>query len=216
LLAQTLTARVLDQMTDTPAADLERAETLTSDVLATSPRDPVGHFVRGQLLRAQGQFEAAIPEYERAVALDRNWVAAISALGQCKFLSGAIDEAIPAQEQAIRLSPRDPRLPNWYWRIGMVHLLKARVEDAISWLEKARTTNPRLAGPRAWLASAYALSGNGDGAATELVEAGRLSGDNRYASIASFKRANALGAKLQALAEDTFFAGLRRAGVPEE
>ena len=168
------------------------------------------------MLRAQGRFDAAIPEYERAVAHDRNCVVAVAGLGQCKFLAGAIEEAIPAQEQAIRLSPRDPRLPNWYWRIGMVHLLKARVDDAISWLEKARSANPGLAGPRAWLASAYALAGNGEGAATELVEALRLSGDNRYASIAGFKHANALGAKLQALAEDTFFAGLRRAGVPEE
>jgi TolB-like protein/class 3 adenylate cyclase len=39
LLARTLTGRVLDQLTDTPAADLERAEALISDVLATSPRD---------------------------------------------------------------------------------------------------------------------------------------------------------------------------------
>src|SRR6516225_1381176 len=137
LLAQTLAGRVLDQMTETPAADLERAEALITDVLATSPPDPVGHFARGQVLRARGQFDAAIPEYETAVALNRNWVAAIAALGQCKFLAGAIEQAIPAQEQAIRLSPRDPHLPNWYWRIGMVHLLKARVDDAISWLEKA-------------------------------------------------------------------------------
>ena len=216
LLAQALCARVLEQMTDTPAADLGRAEVLISDVLATSPRDPVGHFARGQVLRGRGQFDAAIPDYERAVALDRNWVAAIAALGQCKFLAGAIEEAIPAQEQAIRLSPRDPRLPNWYWRIGMVHLLKARVDDAISWLERARSANPRLAGPRAWLAAAYALAGNDEGAAAELVQALRLSGDNRYASIAGFKHAAALGAKLHALAEDTFFAGLRRAGVPED
>jgi len=215
-LAQTLAGRVLDQMTETPAADLARAEALITDVLATSPRDPVGHFARGQVLRARGQFDAAIPEYESAVALNRNWVAAIAALGQCKFLAGAIEQAIPAQEQAVRLSPRDPHLPNWYWRIGMVHLLKARVDDAISWLEKARSANPRLAGPRAWLAAAYALAGNGEGAAAELVEARRLSGDNRYATAANFKRANALGAKLQALAEETFFAGLRKAGMPEE
>src|SRR5215472_19064290 len=43
LLARTLTARVLDQLTDTPAAELERAEALISDVLAVSPRDPVAH-----------------------------------------------------------------------------------------------------------------------------------------------------------------------------
>jgi len=216
LLAETLAGRVLDQLSDTPAADLERAGALISDVLAASPRDPVGHFVRGQVLRAQSRYEAAIPEYERAVALNRNWVAAIAALGLCKFHVGAIEEAIPAQEEAIRLSPRDPHLPNWYWRIGMVHLLKARIGDAISWLGQARSSNPRLAGPRAWLASAYALAGNSEGAAAELAQARRLSGDNRYATIASFKDAATLGAKLYAVAEDTFFAGLRRAGVPEE
>jgi len=215
-LAQTLAGRVLDQLTDTPAADLERAEALIRDVLAASPRDAVAHFARGQVLRAQSRYEAAIPEYERAVALNRNWVAAIAALGLCKFHVGAIEEAIPAQEEAIRLSPRDPHLPNWYWRIGMVHLLKARIGDAISWLGQARSSNPRLAGPRAWLASAYALAGNSEGAAAELAQARRLSGDNRYATIASFKDAATLGAKLYAVAEDTFFAGLRRAGVPEE
>jgi TolB-like protein/class 3 adenylate cyclase/Flp pilus assembly protein TadD len=215
-LAQTLAGRVLDQLTDTPAADLERAEALIRDVLAASPRDAVAHFARGQVLRAQSRYEAAIPEYERTVALNRNWVSAVAALGLCKFQVGAIEQSIPAQEQAIRLSPRDPRLPNWYWRIGMVHLLKARIDDAISWLEKARSANPRLAGPRAWLAAAYALAGNSEGAAAELVEARRLSGHNRYASIASFKGAAALGAKTQALAEDTFFAGLRKAGMPEE
>jgi adenylate cyclase len=216
LLAETLAGRVLDQLTDTPAADLERAEALISDVLAASPRDPSAHFARGQVLRAQSRYEAAIPEYERTVALNRNWVNAVAALGLCKFHVGAIEEAIPAQEQAIRLSPRDPRLPNWYWRIGMAHLLKARIGDAISWLEQARSANPLLAGPRAWLAAAYALTGNGEGAAAELVEARRLSGDNRYATIAGFKRAAALGTKTQALADETFFAGLRKAGMPEE
>jgi len=216
LLAETLAGRVLDQLADTPAADLERAEALISDVLAASQRDPVAHFARGQVLRAQCRYEAAIPEYERTVTLDRNRVNAVAALGLCKFHVGAIEQAIPAQEQAIRLSPRDPRLPNWYWRIGMAHLLKARIGDAISWLEQARSANPRLAGPRAWLAAAYALRGNTEGAAAELVEARRLSGDNRYATIAGFKRSAALGAKLYALAEDTFFAGLRKAGVPEE
>ena len=216
LLAETLAGRVLDQLADTSAADLERAEALISDVLAASQRDPVAHFARGQVLRAQCRYEAAIPEYERTVALDRNRVNAIAALGLCKFHVGAIEQAIPAQEQAIRLSPRDPRLPNWYWRIGMAHLLKARIGDAISWLEQARSANPRLAGPRAWLAAAYALRGNTEGAAAELVEARRLSGDNRYATITGFKRSAALGAKLCALAEDTFFAGLRKAGVPEE
>src|SRR6516162_9058672 len=48
LLAQTLSSRVLDQMTDTPAADLECAEALIAEVLTTSPRDPVAHLARAR------------------------------------------------------------------------------------------------------------------------------------------------------------------------
>jgi tetratricopeptide (TPR) repeat protein len=152
-----------------------------------------------------------------AIALDRNSVVALAALGQCKFRAGSLEETIAAQEQAIRLSPRDPYVANWYWRIGMVHLLQSRTEEAILWLEKARRANPRLPGPRAWLASAYALMGDLERAATEFADARQLSGDNRYASISRLKSLRLLGSpKTHALAESTFFAGLRQAGVPEE
>jgi adenylate cyclase len=142
---------------------------------------------------------------------------AITALGLCKFFAGEIEETIPAQELAIRLSPRDPRLPNWYWRIGMVHLLQSRIEDAILWLEKARNANPTLPGPHAWLASAYALRGNMAGAATELAEAQKLSPDRRYSSVARFKATQSLGSpRTYELARFTFLVGLRLAGVPEK
>jgi adenylate cyclase len=217
LLAQVLAGRVLDQMTDTVTADIERAEQLVKETLAVTPRSPLAHFAKAQILRCRNQFEAAIPEFEIAIGLNRNWVAALAALGLCKFFAGSIDEAIPAQEQAIRLSPRDPRIANWYWRIGMVHLLRSRTNEAILWIEKARNENPGAAGPHAWLASAYALEGETERAATELAEARRLSGDRRYSSIARFKETTSFGVpKNNALAETTFFAGLRNAGVPEE
>jgi TolB-like protein/class 3 adenylate cyclase/Tfp pilus assembly protein PilF len=216
LLALALSDRVLEQMTDTAAADLARAEVLIEHVLLASPHNPLAHFARGQVLRARNRFEAAIPEYEAAVALDRNWVAALAALGQCKFLAGSIEEAIPAQEQAIRLSPRDPRVANWYWRIGMVHLLQSRTEAAILWIEKARSVNPGLAGPHGWLASAYALQGKIEQAAAELAEARRLSRDGRYSSIVRYEIAQSLGAPNRHLVEKTFYAGLRQAGVPDE
>jgi TolB-like protein/class 3 adenylate cyclase/Flp pilus assembly protein TadD len=216
-LAHALIGRVLELMTDTPASDIERAERLVGDVLAVSPRHGFAHFVKGQLLRAQNRFEEAIAEYETALALDRNSVNALAALGQCKFFTGALDEVIPAHEQAIRLSPRDPFAPNWYWRIGRVHLLQSRVDEAIFWIERARNANPRLAGPHGWLASAYALKGQMERATTELAEARLLSRDNRFASIARFKSIQSYGStRTQALAEETFFAGLRQAGVPEE
>jgi tetratricopeptide (TPR) repeat protein len=216
LLAVALSDRVLDQMSDSAEDDLKRAQRLIEDALAASPRHPLAHFAKAQILRAQYRFAAAIPEFETAIAANRNWVYAIANLGLCKFYGGSIEEAIPAQEQAIRLSPRDPRLPNWYWRIGMVHLLQSRTAEAIRWIERARSANPSLPGPHAWLASAYALSGDGQRAAAELAEARKLSGDGRYSSIARLPGARFWPPKIQALAETTFFAGMRLAGVPEE
>jgi adenylate cyclase len=214
LMAVALADRALDQLTNTSDADLQQAEMLVEAALNMSPRHPLGHFAKAHVLRAQGRYGAAIPEYEIAIAGNRNWVVAIAALGVCKFLAGSLDEAIPAQEQAIRLSPRDPRLPNWYWRIGMVHLLQSRTGEAIVWLERARSANQQLPGPRAWLASAYALAGEVERAAAEIAEARRLSGDRRYASIANFAESQAWSPATLALAEETFFAGLRLAGVP--
>jgi TolB-like protein/class 3 adenylate cyclase/Tfp pilus assembly protein PilF len=217
LLAAALVGRVLEQMTDSAIADIARAERLVEEALAASPRHALAHFARAQVLRAQRRHDEAIPEYQTAIALNHNWVVAIAALGLARFLGGSVEEAIPAQEQAIRLSPRDPRLPNWYWRIGMVHLLQSRTEEAIVWLEKARGANPSLPGPRAWLASAYALTGDSERAAAELAEARKLSGDRRYSRISRLKAVGDWGVpKVRALFEATFFAGLRKAGVPEE
>jgi adenylate cyclase len=167
-------------MSDEAATDIQRAEALVGQALAASPGSPQAHFAKGHLLRAQNRFEEAIPEYETVLAFNRNWVLALASLGWCKFYTGSLEEALTAQEQAIRLSPRDPYIGNWYWRIGMVHLLQSRTREAILWIERARRTNPKHPGPHAWLASAYALEGETKRAAAELAEARRLSNDDRF------------------------------------
>ena len=217
-LATALAARVLDNMTDMAAADILRAERLTEQALAASPRSPLAHYAKGQVLRAQGRPRDAIPEYETALASDHNWVNAYSALGYCKLYSGLMDDVIPLVEQAIRLSPRDPEIGNCYFRIGQVHTVQARIDEAIVWLEKARSANPRHPQFHAYLASAYALKGETERAAVELVEARRLRGDDRYLSIARLKAAGIYFGVPEALVlfECTFFAGLRKAGMPEE
>jgi len=135
-LAIALTSRAISGMADTAAADIARADGLAQQLWAASPRNPLVHFAKGQVLRAQGRFEEAIPEYETAIASNRNWVGALHPLGQCKLFAGSIEETIPLEEQAIRLSPRDPELLGvWYSQIGLVHLLQSRTDEAICWLE---------------------------------------------------------------------------------
>jgi len=218
LLANALMSRVMSGMSDTAAADIARAERLVGQALAASPTSGLAHFAKGQVLRAQRRFEEAIPEYEAAIASNRNWVGALHPLGQCKLFAGSIEETIPLEEQAIRLSPRDPQLLGvWYSQIGLVHLLQSRTEEAILWQEKARIAMPERPDVHANLASAYALNGETERAAAELVEARRLVGDDRYTSIARLRSVGCWGVpKIRALFEVTYFAGLRKAGMPEE
>jgi TolB-like protein len=216
-LAIALTARVLDQMTASTAADIARAVGLVRQALEAAPRSPLAHFAKGQALRVQRRYAEAIPECETAIEFNRNWVHALGPLGECKLFTGSIDELIPLHEQAIRLSPRDPFIAIWYYRIGVAHLLQSRIDEAIVWLEKARGANAELPYAHAHLASAYALRGETERAAIELAEARRLSLDGRYSSIVHLQATAHHGVpKIRALYETTYFAGLRKAGMPEE
>jgi len=216
-LAIELTARVLDQMSPDTAADIARAEGLVRQVLKAVPRSPLAHFAKGQVLRVQKRYVEAIPEYETAITFNRNWVNAMGPLAECKLLAGSIGDMIPLMEQAIRLSPRDPLIGIRYFRIGRVHLLQSRTDQAIVWLEKARNANPELPYVHSDLASAYALRGDTEHSAIELAEARRLSLDGRYSSIARLNAIAYFGVpKIRALFEATYFAGLRKAGMPDE
>jgi tetratricopeptide (TPR) repeat protein len=105
---------------------------------------------------------------------------------------------------------------NIYWRIGLAHLLQSRTDDAILWIEKARTANPALSFVHAWLASAYALKGKTERAAAELAKARSLRGQGSHASIARIAATGHWGVpKIRALLETTYFAGLRKAGRNE-
>ena len=76
--------------------------------------------------------------------------------------------------------------------------------------------NPAASFVRAWLASAYAVNGEAAGAATELAEARGLSSDDRYSGIARLTVVLPRAPKIHALAEPTYYAGLRKADMPEE
>jgi adenylate cyclase len=218
-LAFALATRVLANMTDSAGADIERAKGLSEQALAASPRSPLAHYAKGQVLRAQRRYAAAIPEYETALASNRNWVGVLHGLAQCKLFTGSIEETIPLEEQAIRLSPRDPSLGIWYETIGLVRLLQSRADEAIIWLEKARNATPAHSIIRANLASAYALNGETERAAAELAEARRLSPDDRFSSLARLRAVGDSGGvapNIRALFRATYVAGLRKAGMPEE
>ena len=218
-LAVVLVDRMLIGMADSAAADIARAGGLAGQALAASPRSPLAHFAKGSVLHAQCRWEEAIHEYETVIASNCNWVAALICLGWCKLYAGLIEEVIPLMEQAIRLSPRDPLIGVCYHLIGTVHLLQSRTDEAIVWFEKARSAMPTVPAHHGRLASAYARRGEIERAAAELAEARRLDGKDLFSSIARLKAYPDAWwgvPKTRALYEATYFAGLRKAGMPEE
>jgi len=216
-LARALASQQINFGSDSVESDIEQAEALTRSALATAPRNPLTHYARGQVLRVQGRLDEAIVEYEAALALNPNMVRALADIGRCKIFIGPIDEAIPPQQQAIRLSPRDPQIGFWYSRIGQAHLLQSRLDEAILWFERARSVEPGIPFIRAYLAAAYALIGDAEKAAAQLDEAQRLDGTGNFSSRARLNPTQIRGARpeIRELFEDTYYTGLRKAGMPE-
>jgi tetratricopeptide (TPR) repeat protein len=109
-LADMLIQRVTSGMSDWPTADIARAKGLVGQAFAGSPRSPLAHFVRAQVLQMEEyRLQEALPEYETALWFDRTSTGALNGLGICKLMTGSLEEVIPLMEQAIRLSPRDPQ-----------------------------------------------------------------------------------------------------------
>jgi TolB-like protein/class 3 adenylate cyclase/Tfp pilus assembly protein PilF len=214
-LAVALTVRVTDELSDSPDADLQRAERLAAQALAAAPNYGLAHYAKAQVLRAQSRFKAAIPEYETAIALDPSRVPAYAHVGWCKFLTGSVDDALPYFERVLRLSPTGPGVALWYGRMGVIQLLKSQTDAAIASLERASWENPRLPFVHAYLAAAHALKGQSERAHAELAEAQTLS--KAYASLANVAKSSWFDdPKIRALADATYFPGLRKAGLPEE
>ena len=119
----------------------------------------------------------------------------------------------------MQLSPQDPSVGPWYWRIGIVHVYRHQPDEAVAWLEKALAAYATR-GPAAgywvhgWLAAALAMKGDLARAKSELNEAWKYP---FYRSVAAIK-ADPLYAerRVAPLAEPSFIAGLRAAGMPED
>jgi TolB-like protein/class 3 adenylate cyclase/Flp pilus assembly protein TadD len=154
---------------DTQDADLACGTEFVARALTLAPERAKAHWVHGLLLRPPKRFAEAAAAFEQAIALDRNFAAAYGSLGDLVTWLGRPEETIVLNEQAMRLSPRDPLLANWQFDIGVAHYYTGDVESAVTWLLRARSTNSQLPIVPALLAAIYAHQGKLEPARTELA-----------------------------------------------
>jgi adenylate cyclase len=196
--------------------DTARADEMLREALEREMNDSMAHFAMGMLRRIQNRLSDSQIELEAAIAFDRNNARALQQLGVTLICLGEPEDAIPQIERAIRLNPHDPNIASYYWALGSADLVSGRTDDAASLLSKARAANPRLYFIHLWLAGALALKGDLDAARSAVAASVKLRPEIN--SVASWRAENLFytNPRFTALAEKTLYAGLHRAGFPDE
>jgi len=169
-LSLTLAVGVNYRWSSAPAEQLARADDVVSRVVSRFPNDAMAHYVKGEILRAGGKdLAAAIGEYEAAILINPSLAPAYASLGNAKIRDGKAEEAFAPLLTAVRLSPRDPLLNNWYFNICHPYSHLGQDDSAIEWCRRSVAVSPF------WisyvdLASAYAWTGRNAEARAAVTE----------------------------------------------
>ena len=184
---------------------LERAYQLARKAVQLDSNLPQAHAHLGHVLGRRREHEAALAEFERAMALNPNFTD--WRFGEVLVYAGHPARAIEAVERHMRLDPfYAPLAPG----LGLAHYVLKQYSQALPVLRECVSRAPDLRAGHCWLAATYAQLGNIEKARAEAAEALRIEPKGTIA-----------GAGMQCSAssapEDAehYLDGLRKAGLPE-
>ena len=101
--------RAVNFYLDDRDAVLTAAEAGLTKALSLAPEHALAHAFLGGIQISTNRAAQGILECERALALDRNLASAHSFIGIAKYFIGRGEETEAHINEALRLSPRDPR-----------------------------------------------------------------------------------------------------------
>jgi TolB-like protein/tetratricopeptide (TPR) repeat protein len=192
---------------------LSAAEVALTRALLLAPDHPMAHLCMGDVFDVTNRAGQAIGEFERALALDRNFAAAHAHIGFAKILVGRPEETEAHVHEALRLSPRDAWVFMWLSFGGLAKLALGCDEEAVTRFRGSIEANRAFHRSHFYLAASLAHLGRLK-EARAAVSAG-LAVDPRF--TVSVARASAFSDNPSYLAgRERFIEGLRKAGLPEE
>jgi DNA-binding winged helix-turn-helix (wHTH) protein/Tfp pilus assembly protein PilF len=122
--------------------------------------------------RTRGDFQVAAAHFRRALAIDPEFAAAWSGLGDSLNLQGQADEGEKAARRALEL---DPSLAEAHATLGNVQLFRDWDLDAAERsFERAIELDPKYATARQWRAFLYAARGDAERAVEEIERARQI------------------------------------------
>ena len=143
--------------TEFPDDMLARAEENARKALSLDPENLAAHRVLSRVHSAALQYELALVETQRAIALNSSDAESHAARGNALLWVGRIDEAIVALETAFSL---DSNLAaDDAFQLGLAYYLSRRLEDAVRFLEREALRNPDYIYTSVVLAAAYGQLG---------------------------------------------------------
>jgi TolB-like protein/class 3 adenylate cyclase len=114
----------------------------------------VAHQVASLFALYRRQYESAIAEAEKALALEANDITSHLTMGRILIYAGRPQEATNFFSKAMLLDPHNIALPLYY--LGLVHFCLGKLDEAASFCKRALAHNPELMGPSIVLAVTYA------------------------------------------------------------
>jgi adenylate cyclase len=213
-IAAVLVSNVMEGWSQSAQPDSARAEQLLLDVLRDDAELSDGHLYMGLLRRLQGRLMDAQIELEIAIALAPNSPVAYSQLGAALVFLGQPEAAMPHFEKSLRLAPHDRTTPVNHFYLGMCHVMLGHTEEAIAFLRKGRSGNPRLYYIHMLLAAALGLKGELDEAAAALRQAIQIHPEIGTFSGIRARYENRAAPQFYVRCENTVTLGLRLAGLP--
>jgi adenylate cyclase len=189
-----------------PAA-LDRGLELAETAVHLDPLLPQARAQLGASLIYKSQHDAGIAEFERAFALNPNFID--HRYARSLMYAGEPARAIEVLNANMRLDPFQPLIYATGW-LGQAYYLLKRYGEAVRLARECASRLPNLQWPRLHLAAAYAQSGELEEARKEAAEVLRI---NPGFTIESYKRLLVVH-KYPKDAEH-ILDGLRKAGLPE-
>jgi tetratricopeptide (TPR) repeat protein len=160
VLADALNHRVANQWSEDPAGDIARTEKLVDSALALQPDDPRAHMAKADVFFNKRQWRAAISLADAALADNPNYADARAKGSFWNMFLGHSEDGVAGIETALRLSPRDPAVPQWQSIMCPLHNHLAQWEQAIEWCNKAVAGGNQSFFPLVNLAAANAWAGH--------------------------------------------------------
>jgi adenylate cyclase len=191
--------------TKSPRETIEKSMELAQKALAMDDSIAEAHSLLCALYIRKKEYDKAIAEGERAVALNPGGTSVLLNYARSLTVAGRPEEGIPLFQKAIRLNPFGP--PTLYREFGHALRYAGRFEEAVSAYKKAIQLAPDNIYPHIFLAATYIMMGREQEARAEAAEVLRI--DPKF-SVDYL--ANVLSYKDQSV-NDSIIAALRKAGL---